>query len=277
MTSNSLNTLDSKLFCAPARQNSHGGGCLDKVSLINIANKINKKYGKTVIDTSVSDINDLWEQIDTKIDKKICSGSELCWLNSEYLKDIDLLDYYKPLIPKGDTAWLKTSDINKVLRQFEAEYEEFTFMGSVPIDFDDVIDSYARLDTCSLLKRGKTKVGFVFNMDNSKQSGSHWVSMFLDIKAGYIGFFDSVGKCPPPARIEKLIVRIKNQVEKCTGIVLKKKCNKIRHQYDTYNCGVYSLYFIYQCLMGKTFEQVANAPIGDEKIQLYRNFFFRPI
>ena len=37
------------------------------------------------------------------------------------------------------------------------------------------------------------KIGIIFNTDPHNKSGSHWISLFIDVKKKIICFFDSVG------------------------------------------------------------------------------------
>ena len=47
-----------------------------------------------------------------------------------------------------------------------------------------------------LIKKGKTKIGVVFNLDPHNRGGSHWVSMYTDLMKGGIYFFDSYAMKP---------------------------------------------------------------------------------
>ena len=50
-----------------------------------------------------------------------------------------------------------------------------------------------KFDLKDYLKEGKNKIGIVFNMDPHYKSGSHWISLFINVKKKVIFFFDSVG------------------------------------------------------------------------------------
>ena len=80
----------------------------------------------------------------------------------------------------------------------------------------------------------------------------------------------------PPKQIRDLIARLKNQVKTCLGIDLVYKCNTIQHQHKDTECGVYCLYFIYQCLQGYSFEAITETIILDDAVNKFRHFFFRP-
>lgn len=109
------------------------------------------------------------------------------------------------------------------------------------------------------------------------QRGSHWVCMFMNLIGPdkFIGFFDSYGN-PPPKQVKQLIDKLRLQAKKCLGIDIKYKCNTIQHQHKNTECGVYCLYFIYQCLQGLSFEDITETIILDDAVNKFRHFFFRP-
>ena len=277
-----------ELFCAPGIT-SAGGTCFDRPGLLRIIRKYNKRYPEHQIVFKRGTPNHLlWSLIRDGM-ASICGDQEWCWLDQDFLKDDTLVQsYYKPPKPKTAKKWLATSDIDRVLKQYEKQHSEFSFMGTVPIDFDEVIEEYKNMDVCQIYQAGGsswslstghdiTKYGFVFNLDPHDKKGSHWVCMFMDIAGSspYIGFFDSYGHLPPK-QIRDLIVRLKNQVKTCLGIDLIYKCNTIQHQHKDTECGVYCLYFIYQCLQGYSFEAITETIILDDAVNKFRHFFFRP-
>ena len=113
-------------------------------------------------------------------------------------------------------AWLSTSDIQHVLLQYEDKYPEFFFVGPVPIDFDKRIskqkcisDELCKINIPDLYKEGKRYIGVVFNLDPHDAPGSHWVSLFADLKNGGVYYYDSVGKFP-----KKEVVRLMQRMTK---------------------------------------------------------------
>lgn len=260
------------MYCAPRQGNTGGsrGGCFDQDALIRISRTLGLK-------TNGTDVT-LWNNIRDYFVKQ-CGNDETCWLEQPEISRTPGIDlYHKPEGPSDSNRWLKSSELDHVMRQYESVYDDFRYMGAVPIDFDKILDEFMTLDFCRLYHNGIRRMGFIFNLDTHDQSGSHWVSMFLNITDSdpYIGFFDSFGECPPPPEISKLMTRLKSQIYKCLGITVSLKCNKTRHQRKNTECGVYSLYFIYQSLMGKSFEYICDNIISDEEVARYRTFFFRP-
>jgi len=70
--------------------------------------------------------------------------------------------------------------------------------------------------------------------------------------------------------------KLKDQNDK----ILKKKTNlyfnDIRHQYKNSECGVYSMYFIIQFLLGKKFKDIIENIIFDDEMNNNRNIYYRP-
>jgi hypothetical protein len=135
------------------------------------------------------------------------------------------------------------------------------------------------------LDRNKTKIGVVFNYDTHDKTGSHWVSLFCNISAGYIAFFDSVGVKHPRKEIKALIDAIKHKIENCYDVSLKRyvvnnmsiKINHNNIQKGNSECGVFCIYFIIKCLLGTNPDEIFNDDdLSDEKMTGYRSQLFRP-
>jgi len=210
---------------------------------------------------------------------KICDNQR-CWVKQSYVKDMNpsyreelTKNTFRPSGPQGKFEWLNTIHIQDVMSQYEKAYPEFTFLGAVPIDFDDLPNLGIKdLDFDSLKKEKKTKIGVVFNLDEHYKGGSHWVGMFADIKDGGVYFFDSYGVKPEP-RIRKFMRRIARYCKKngCKTVV---DHNKVRHQYGGNACGVYSINFVIRMLNGESFEDIVNSKIPDKIMNMNRKVYF---
>ena len=158
--------------------------------------------------------------------------------------------------------WLSSTDINDMMIQYENKYNDFKFLGAVPIDFDALPQlGISNLDLNSLVKAGKTKLSIVFNLDESYKSGSFWVASFANLKEGKIFYYDSTGSMPE-RRVKKYMKRIVNFYQndlRIKNIVVAY--NKIKHIYEVNEC----IDFILQLLNGNTFEQFCNSRTIDEK------------
>ncbi len=124
----------------------------------------------------------------------------------------------KPKMPeewkKNRTEWLSNFDIDAVLEQYE-NIPDFKYLGAVPLDFDkDLGGGYCVSQlTCDLdlvkdYKKGIRKYGMVINLDTHDKGGSHWVSMFSNLKKGGVYFMDSYGY-RPEKEIQKFMEKIR--------------------------------------------------------------------
>ncbi len=187
----------------------------------------------------------------------------------EYLQN----NVFRPEGPQGKFEWLSTLDINNVLAQYEERYPDFKFLGAVPIDFDDLdYLPFKKLSFDDLTKSGINRIGAIFNLDEHYKSGSHWVSLFSDLKKGQVYFSDSCGSAVPK-RVVTFMNRIVKYLEE-KGIDTDVKHNRTRHQRGNSECGVYSINFILRLLKGKTFEHITRKRLSDDKVNKCRAIYF---
>ena len=225
---------------------------------------------------------EIWEQL-RKHMADTCD-SESCWLRHQCIKhkiDKSLLGgMFAPISPENwksnPQEWLTTVDIQKVMSQWEKADDKFIFMGPSPIDYDFhkmynecVWEDICKFNIKDIIKRGKTKVGLIFNLDKHNQSGSHWVAIYIDIKKNEIYFFDSYGD-PIPSRLHKFCKDVKEQANGSYKILINKKT----HQHSNSECGMYSMYFIIQLINGVSFETFQTERVPDERmLQLRKEYF----
>ena len=241
--------------------------CFDKKSILRMIRSWNKHYRKNKIkyDKNANQTA-LWKKLDTKMKDKC--DSEYCWTSNVGLQGDEkskLDDLFRPKMPEKwkshPNEWLNTYDIQRVLRQYEKSRPNFLFIGAVPIDFDYqtspgncIVNELCNINVENLLKRGKVYLGVVFNLDKHNQDGSHWVSMFIDLKEDGIYYFDSYGS-KEPKEVKKLADRLLEQSHKMGKKNMKYKINNIRHQYRNSECGVYCINFIVNMLKGHSFDK----------------------
>lgn len=277
--------------CAPHIQKAGGSSCFTTQQLKNIANACNndpvcilKGNGKK-INSSLSK-EKLWIAIRNKLAKQ-CKY-EWCWLDQKFIHRIknkeilnSIIDTFRPPGPESNKSWLTTTQINKVMEQYEKKYIDFKFYGPFPIDFAKIYNEFInQMKLKQLYNQGIRKLGFVFNLDPSDMPGSHWVALYVDMRPTkrVIGFYDSRGTCPPPRQIGRFISILSSQAKDIypNGNEFDIKCNRYRHQHQNSECGVYSMYFLLKSLKGKSFEQIENEIILDDEMYEYRKLFFRP-
>ena len=195
--------------------------CYTEEALHKLKNIWNARHADMKIETN--ETKEIWKKL-----KKYLSSScdkESCWLKHKCLKEgisrNIINNTFAPLQPiewsKNPYEWLSSVDIQKVMKQYENAFKNFTFIGPSPIDFDFkklygecVWNELCNFNLINEIKRGKNKIGIIFNLDPHTKSGSHWVAMFINAKKREIIYMDSYGD-KPPKEINTLANRIQEQ------------------------------------------------------------------
>ena len=259
--------------------------CYTNKSLIKIKNLWNKRHPDETIKSNNPYI--IWKTLKNHM-KDMCS-SESCWLKHHSIKEgIDNSiknNTFAPKQPKvwkkNPDEWLTSIDINKFMKQYENTYHSFEFLGPSPIDYDHhmmydecVWEELCKFDLSKMIKKGKTNIGIIFNLDPHYKEGSHWVALFIKVRKNSIYYFDSYGE-PIPNRIMRFVKNVQKQ-----SIQLPEKIqysfyqNKKRHQYSNSECGMYCLYFIKTMLHTGDFYLISKKKIKDSKMLRLRNIYF---
>ena len=273
--------------CAPGKP-FESGSCIVLqvlVEMVNAYNKVNKNKIKTSCRREILKPKKykkyLLHEINNRF-KNVCDG-QLCWTQQDFIKHMDefmkaeLEKYtFRPLGPDGRFEWLNTINIDEVMNQYEMNIKDFSFLGAVPMDFQKInLKGVADLNIENEYKDGIKKFGIIFNLDESWQSGSHWTAAYADVEKGKVYYFDSYGT-PPEERVVKLLNKFcvyyesKNRGNRC-----KLRYNKIRHQYENSECGVYSINFILELLNGTDFNELCNTKLKDREVNKLRKKIFR--
>jgi len=260
--------------------------------------KIRDAYNESHLDKKIEE-NDPTKLLQLLTERLNNCEKEDCWL--EQLKDATLKKEIDELIfspdkpsewLKNKNEWLSNIDIFEVLSQYEMTYDNFDFIGPTPIDFDTRLPEkgekcvWEELCTISLekkLKEGKDKIGIIFNLDRHDQGGSHWVSLFVDLKDRFIFYYDSAGS-DIPKEIDALRRRMTNEMKKKFKLKFYKNY-PVEHQHGNTECGMYSLFFIITMLTGvvedntklslaKKIKLFKAGKIPDEYVEQYRNVYF---
>jgi hypothetical protein len=273
-------------ICAPgSTDSSESFTCFTKDALKNIIRSWNSHYKDDKIIYSIGDSKyNLWTKMNEKLKSK-CSN-DYCWANQAFLADKKSVlkkEYFRPKMPnkwyEKSREWLNTDDIDNVMKQYEKQYDNFYFVGAVPMDFDKklsfgscVINELCTINIKRLLSRGKTKVGVILNLDNHDEDGSHWVSLFCDFDKDNIYYFDSYGY-NETKEVKAFVKRLQEQGKKINKDI-KFNINKNRHQYKTSECGVYSINFIERLLRDDPFDDISNIIVKDDDMFENRDRYF---
>lgn len=238
---------------------------------------------KTATDT-------LWHQIQHKLKQSTNCNTEKCW--SKQFQETKHLggSVFRPDMPTSwhtnKTEWLSTTDIEVVMKQYEVSHTSFHFIGAVPVDFESSADSgeMGKCVTQALcnahvkhwMKKGLQQIGIVFNLDPHYESGSHWVSAFLDISDNKVLYYDSFGSAPP-YEINTFLNKIASQLEDVNESPCSVRVNENRHQFKNTECGIYSMYFIASMLDGVSYNTFVGNGLTDAKMQKYRHIFYNTL
>ena len=303
--------MDKK--CAPGIKYEEGS-CIKNKDLKQLANAFNLENPKNKIETNV-DKKELVENLKDVFKKEYKCDSQICWLNQSFVKRLNNKDLskftFRPIGPKSKYDWLSTTHINDVVDQYEKKYKNFSFLGAVPYDFQELRELHMgkELDFDNLRDgklnedyKGESKIdkfGMVINLDPHDKPGSHWVALYTDFEKKQIYFFDSVGK-KPKKKIKKFINKLtkymykkkynkslninkvlENVKSKNTNDYIKNlnkfdiRHNKIQHQFKNSECGVYSINFIVRLVGGETFDEITQNITKDDFMNNCRQTYFR--
>jgi hypothetical protein len=276
--------------CAP-HLSFDNGSCIPLDILIKLANAFNSHCEEQSIRNSLIKILDGFELLHPEEYKRYLlfeigkrfKGDQHDWIkhkctqfmNKDEKEELEF-NTFRPDGPQGNFDWLSTFDINFTLAQYESKYEDFKFLGAVPIDFAELDNlPFKKLNFNDLYVNGKKRIGVVFNLDEHYKGGSHWVSLFFDLEKGEVYFSDSYGTLYPTQVgdfINKITEYFKNERNIKNPIV---RHNETQHQKGNSECGVYSINFILRLLKGKTFDHITRKRIKDEKVNKCRMVYFK--
>ena len=258
--------------------------CYTNIHLLKIRNAYNKKNPTKTIKSNLPN------NIIKKLRSNLQCGQEDCWLNQLSEQERKIIDnkVFAPDHPsswkKNPTEWLSNYDILNVLKQYENTFKDFKFIGPTPIDFasmengDCIWPELCNIQLNHFISKKINKIGIIFNLDKHDESGSHWVSMFINIKEGIVFYFDSAANETPP-EINNLIQIILKQAT-TISIPMKYLTNYPKqHQQSNTECGMYSLYFIITMIdktksMEKKIDIFQKQTVTDKRMKSFRKKYF---
>lgn len=189
------------------------------------------------------------------------------------------LSYFRPEKPiewdHKPTQWLDSYNLEDVMNQYEQAESDFEFLGPVPIDFDAktgiwgkcIVDELCKLNLADLEKKGKKKLGIIYNLDKHDEPGSHWVCTFVNLNKKEAYYFDSYGY-EPPEEIQRFLTRCQEQG--CPNVYY----NDIRHQRKGSECGMYCLFVLICLLRERPFYEICTRIVEDDTMNVFRDILF---
>jgi hypothetical protein len=240
----------------------------------NLRNVYNKKFKDSIQSGSPQQV---WKELLNKFASRCKTGRSEC-IVSHMMN--------RPKAPdswiSNSSDWLSDQEINQVEHEFETLFKDYIFLGCISIDFDlkspegkCIVDTLCSTNLRDLYKKGKTKIGIVFNTDVHTGPGEHWMALYCDISPDIdprITYFDSYAK-KPEKEIQRLMLRWKTEWDsmKIHDKEMETSYNTTRHQYKDSECGMYSLFFHHCCLNNIPMDE----KIPDDVMNAFRNVLFR--
>ena len=274
--------------CAPHSQDTAQNefSCYSSKSLEKLKTLWNKRHPDKQI--TGTDPRQIWKELKDNM-QNVCS-TEACWMRQNFASsglDPEMVHYtFAPQAPetwkKNPNEWLSSIDIANSMKQYEHAIKSFLFIGPSPVDYDKIIEDgncvwneLCEFDLMRHIKNGKNKIGVIFNTDTHDKPGSHWVSLYIDVKAKVIFFFDSTSDLPQN-RIKRFMKTVKEQGKRA-GIEFEVYINDVPHQRNDTECGVYSIFMIIHMITGKmTVHDFMNKDkkLTDKYMQRFRRKYF---
>jgi hypothetical protein len=214
--------------------------------------------------------------------------------NEERKKIREDLKRFKPPGPATSLRLLNNENIDEVLDRLTMLNPTFYHMNFQMIDFAGVKDisgnwqmykgvqhtptELGELDMCrDVIDKKYNMFGVVLNTDVRTGGGIHWFALFCDFRCSphTIEYFNSSGKKPVWQVQEWMIKTEKNlsaNGKKCVSLPL----SGIVHQKDSDSeCGLYSLYFIWNRINDVKAENFQKKRIPDRMMTEFRKMCFK--
>lgn len=220
----------------------------------------------------------VWRTLQSRLSSKCKTGRVECIVGTMLPKPKAPADW-----GSNQEEWLSSDDIDAVEKGYSKIFADYYYVGTVPIDFDlqsetrkCLVSTLCAINLPELARQGKERIGIVVNTDTHDGPGKHWVALFCDVRAELayprFTYFDSYAY-KPEREIRVLMQRWKKQWDatKIHSLPMKLTYNKTRHQFKDTECGMYSLYFHYACLLGLPMDE----RIPDDVINGFRGLLFR--
>lgn len=278
-----------KTKCSPySNKHSESFTCYTHKNILLLKHYWNLRHPNNKINTN--NYHEIWEELNYYMKLYLCEN-EKCWLrklvDNVQIQNNIFDESFKPQIPnhwiEKPKSWLSDLDISRVMRQYEIVNKSFVFIGPTPIDYDvcnKEINEWVwpelkhfKLEKYLKKEPVRKTIGIVFNLDNHKGRGTHWVSLFINIKESKIFYFDSNGHSIP-SNIKKLTNIIKDQGKKHNLNFTLSMNYPNEHQKKNSECGVYVIYFMINMLEHNNWSKFKHDKISDDEIHEYRNIYF---
>jgi len=230
--------------CAPKRGKTRKFTCYSDEGLQKLKGDWNAQHPTAPI--ASTEAEPLWNDLRARHPE---CDRESCWADPALKKET-----FAPAMPKSwktnINEWLSSDEIINVMKQYERVFPEFAFLGPSPTDYffktgnQCVWEDLCKFQLLDYVKKKKTHIGVVFNLDPHDKPGSHWVALLINTEKRAIYFFDSTGD-----RIHRHINRFRKAVQAQAQRDLGQRYSfsqnhPVEHQFGDTECGMYVLFFL---------------------------------
>lgn len=247
--------------CSPLIDNVAAGVCSDQQSLEILRKSLN------IAESAPSAI------IKVAKAKTDCSSESCLYTKVSSLDKALLNQRFKPQGPWKTTQWLSNTDIDDVLTQWGKHFPGYKHIEFQMRDFEKQGGPLAKQDWGNLLKKYDS-VGCVLNTDMSSGSGEHWTAFFVDFAGGTVEYFDSAGQ-EPLTEFSEFAIKVAHELSKYGKPFRDVMVNKVEHQKENTECGVYSIYYILSRMHGIKISAFEYKRIPDDMMVAMRANLFR--
>jgi len=255
--------------CAPSKTKKKFS-CYSDLDLQKLKRKYNLTHKKKI---TTNNSKQIWKELG----KTLQCDKESCFASKLKMKTLNFAPKHPESWNTNPTEWLSSDDITSVLRQYEFAYPEFKYIGPSPADFyfrengTCVWEELCKFDVHEMRKK-KTKVGIIFNLDTHEGGGSHWVAVFMDLIGKKMYYFDSTGSS---MKDEKHIYKFYEKVKAQDTDYKLIENHPVEHQFGNSECGIYALFFTIVMLHTSNFKLFKNTKTFKDKnmVALRKKFF----
>lgn len=228
-----------------------------------------------------------------KTEKCVAENRELRnFANPSLVKDN--LKNFKVKGPANSTELLNNFNIDNTLKRLTKPHKRFYPMKFQMIDFAGVKNingeyrkgfeptELGKLYVPDLIKKGYTSMGVVLNTDVRTGRGIHWFALFFNFATNPITLehFNSSGR-RSVARVRELLERCASDIKTSdmfSGSSTKKVViiddPSIVHQKHDTECGMYSIYYIWNRLNNVDHRKFREKTIPDKMMEEFRRHVF---
>ena len=165
----------------------------------------------------------------------------------------------------NDDDGLYNDEISNIVKKRIPNY----FIPVIPADEIPSLLPYINSNT--------NKFGFIMNLDNHNEKGSHWIAVFISRADMSVEYYDSFGDSPST----QFLRDIKPLIEKMNdNLYYILKINRIKDQsIDSQNCGYFAIHFLDNRFAGKPWKEatffdkvIDKSKTSEKSIERYKNY-----